>query len=132
MVQRVLQIRNEEVNEQIRLELLNVGRDFNAMYGFFSKAVLAMLAFFTNNPTALMSAFSKGGARRTLINSSTVEGEHNGGQLEVYRADQQRRGSHMPPLALPPSETGKYQSHFNSKNIEELEKLHKRNLDIQD
>ena len=112
--------------------MLNVGRDFNAMYGFFSKAVLAMLAFFTNNPTALMSAFSKGGARRTLLNSSAVEADQDGGQLDVYRGEQPRRGSHMPPLALPSSETGKYQSHFNSKNIEELEKLHKRNLDMQD
>jgi hypothetical protein len=45
------------------------------MYGFFSKAVLAMLAFFTNNPNALMSAFSKGGNRRTLLNSSANEAD---------------------------------------------------------
>ena len=70
-----MQIRNDDLNEQIRQELLNVGRDFNFMYGFFSKAVLAMLAFFTNNPNALMSAFSKGGNRRTLLNSSANEAD---------------------------------------------------------
>ena len=56
VVQRIMQIRNEELNEQIRLELLCVGKEFYSLYGNFSKAIIALLAFFTNNPNALMQA----------------------------------------------------------------------------
>lgn len=54
MVMKILQIRNDQLNEHIKTRLLSVGREFNSMYGYLSKGILALLAFFSANPTALM------------------------------------------------------------------------------
>jgi hypothetical protein len=54
IIQRIMQMRFDNVNDSLRLNMLKVGKQFHEQFGYFNRAILTLLAFFSNNPQALM------------------------------------------------------------------------------
>ena len=53
---KIQNLRNEEINDQMRDMLLSTNKRFNEIYGYFNKGIMALLKWW-GDPDSVMSSY---------------------------------------------------------------------------
>lgn len=132
IIQRILQFRNDLLNDEIKQILLTVSKDFNDQFGYLSKGIMAILSFFTNNPAALIQTHLKAKPSKNLsaLQDYKAAGQEEGpsNSLEVYQGSLQGRAVknyNSSALALPSTDPSQNTTinRYHERNLEEIEKI---------
>ncbi len=113
VIQRILQLRLDEMNEQIRLMLVRCGADYKSKNGTNHKGILALLAFFSTNPAEMVVPVIKE-PKSALMGKATINKK-----LEK-KTDKQQSPSNSSLLAILPDQGSNSQS--NSQTALEIYK----------